>query len=118
MSTESNEQDLKNTQELFDVLQGTFPEGYDVSRDRIPKLTPDQAWTVIWYLGNKDWQVTDRVERCCVCGDLYHTWNSGACLDYGRAPYCFCDNCITSPAFVNKMRRNPDKAEREAFFAK
>lgn len=108
--------DLERTEELFRFLQGTTPEGYKIKRSQLPKLTADQAWTVIWYLGNQYWQVTDHIERCCVCGDLYDSHRSGECLDFGSPPYHFCDNCRDKEAYVRKMRRHPDKEQRREYF--
>lgn len=116
--SEKNDQDLKFTQELYDFLQGNQPQGYKVKRSTMPKLSPDQAWTVIWYLGNQYWQVTDRVERCEVCGELFHTWQSGTCLDFGKAPYHFCDSCMMSDEYEKKKssKLNPENeaSERKA----
>jgi hypothetical protein len=116
MSNQS-EIDLLNTKELFDFLQGEMPEGFQIPKKDIPRLTPDQAMTVIWYLGNKHWQVTDHIERCGVCGEIYDTWGAGFCLDYGREPYHFCDDCMSSEEFRRKAKRNPNRKERRAFLA-
>ena len=83
---------LDRVQELFDFLTGTLPEGYGVSDDNMPTLTPDQAWTVIWYLGNQYWQVPDYIERCGVCGNLYDSERGGTHTEAGP-PYQFCENC-------------------------
>lgn len=111
MSAEQNEKDLKQTEQLYEFLQGHDPEGFKIARHLMPKLTADQAWTVIWYLGNQYWQVTDHVERCGVCGNLYNSWNSGDCLDYGRAPHFFCDSCMNGEAYRRKSRSrlNPNR---------
>ena len=114
----SGPDDLERTEALFQFLQGHIPEDCTIRRGHMPKLTADQAWTVIWYLGNQCWQVSDRIERCCVCGDLYDADREGATLDYGKGPYMFCDNCRNGDEFAKKMRRNPDKRLREEFFAK
>lgn len=102
--------DLELTEELFAFLQGTIPDGYHIRRGHMPKLTADQAWTIIWYLGGKYWQVTDHVDRCCVCGDLYDTHREGSCLDYGRAPYSFCEGCMASWEYAKKSQSklNPE----------
>lgn len=100
---------LTQTEELFEFLQGKLPEGYTVPRREMPKLTADQAWTVIWYLGNLYWQVPDHIERCDVCEDLFDSNSSGTCLDYGKAPYHFCDNCIQTEGFAKKWQRRIDK---------
>ena len=78
----------------------------------MPKLTSDQAWTVVWYLGSQCWQVTDRVERCEVCGCLYHTWQGGGCLDYGKSPYNFCEDCLSSDEYAAKVKRKPSNESR------
>lgn len=102
MSEENERSDLDRTEELFAFLQGIQPEGHKIKD--IPKLTPEQAWTVIWYLGNQYWQVTDHVYRCDVCGDLYDGDESGECMDYGRAPYFFCDECAQGDEATAKRR--------------
>jgi hypothetical protein len=111
--SEENDKDLERTQEFFEFLQGKLPDGVTVPKKEIPKLSADQAWTVIWYLGNQYWQVTDRVERCDVCGDLYHSWQGGYTLDFGQSPYSFCDSCMESEEFTKKekSRLNPENAK-------
>lgn len=114
------EKELKLVRELFDFLQGRLPAGTIVALKDRPKLNADQAWTVIWYLGNQYWQVPDYIERCCVCGDLYHAHTEGDCLDFGRAPYHFCDSCMEGEAFKKKAmsRANPDKQQRKNYLEK
>jgi hypothetical protein len=104
--------DLDRTEELYDFLQGKAPKGYHIPRGHMPKLTEKQAWTVIWYLGNQYWQVTDFIEKCCVCGSLYDSECSGSCLDFGKAPYHFCDCCMEGDAYAKKRRSklNPENA--------
>lgn len=111
MSDESKKTALERTEELFQFLQGQLPEGYTIFRKKRPKLTADQAWTVIWYLGNQYWQVTDHIERCDVCGDLYETWSEGGCLDFGKAPYFFCGSCRDGDEYAKKEKSklNPDR---------
>ena len=72
---------LGRTQEVFDFLQGTVPEGYKIPSDDIPRLGPDQAWTVVWYLQNLYWKLPDHIERCSECGDLYDANCEGGCND-------------------------------------
>lgn len=107
MDDETKKSALERTQELFDFLQGIVPPGYKIKDSRIPKLSPDRAWTVIWYLGNQYWQVPDFIERCDVCGDLFDSNREGACLDFGRAPYHFCDSCENGDEYQKKVARKP-----------
>ncbi len=98
----SEKSDIEQTQELFDYLQGTVPDGYKIPADHVPSLTPDQAWTAVWFLQNLDWQPVDIIERCNVCGDLYNSEAEGDCLDYGDLPYLFCDGCMAGDEYAEK----------------
>lgn len=84
--------DLDRSQELFDFLQGKVPEGYEISQESIPRLSPEQAWTVVWYLGGLYWQVSDYIERCNGCGRLFDTLSEGGHSDKGPL-YHFCESC-------------------------
>lgn len=107
--------DLTRAQELFDFLQGKVPKGYKIPRKNRPKLTADQAWTVMWYLGNQYWQVPDHIERCDVCGDIYDSHAEGDCLDFGKAPYHFCESCQSSWVYEEKQqsKANPENKSRD-----
>ena len=90
--------DLERSEELYAFLQGNIPEGYKIPDGEIPRLDAEQAWTVIWYLGNLYWQVTDHVERCESCGELYNTEEGGEYREPDEAPVGApsghrCDNC-------------------------
>lgn len=107
--------DLEMTEELLEFLQGNMPEGTFVPHKTRARLTREQAWTVIWYLGNQYWQVTDHIEKCDICGSLYDTWSEGSTLDYGKFPYSFCGSCQDGEDWFKKAtsRSNPDKKERQ-----
>ena len=102
MATNNKHDDLKMTEELFAFLQGDIPDTIRIIKEEVPKLSADQAWTVIWYLGNLYWQVTDYIERCDVCGSLYDSNKEGDCLDCGKPPYHFCDGCTDSEEYRDK----------------
>lgn len=104
--------DLERTQELFEFLQGEIPDGYRIKRQSVPKLTAEQAWTVVWYIQEQHWQAPDHIERCELCGDLYNSHSEGDLLDYGKGPYHFCDGCMNTSEYNRKSRRNPDKSLR------
>ena len=86
------EDDLTKAEELFAFLQGDIPDGYKIAAEHIPRLTADQAWTVIWYLGNQYWRVPDTIERCDVCGELFDSNCEGGYTEEGP-PYHFCEAC-------------------------
>jgi hypothetical protein len=101
--------DLEKTEELFAFLQGEVPDGFKIADDYIPRLTAEQAWTAIWYLGEQHWQVPDHISRCGVCGVLFDSNREGGCLDYGDAPYHFCDGCYSGPIAEAKRKEDPDQ---------
>lgn len=107
------DKELADTQALFDLLRGETPEGCTIAADHQPRLTADQAWTVIWWLGNEQPVIGDRVERCDVCGELYHAYTGGDCVDGGPPPYCLCNNCRDGTEAVQKRRlmRRLEKAQ-------
>lgn len=107
--------DLERVEELFRFLQGTMPEGCRIEPTHIPQLTPDQAWTVIGYLGNQYWQVPDDIERCEVCGDLYDTGSGGSCLDVGDPPYHWCDACEYQEEVLAKIKKHPQAAAEAGY---
>ena len=103
----ANESDIERVRTLFNFLQGIMPDGIRISDG--PKLTEEQAWTVIWYLGNEHWQVPDHIERCDVCGDLYDSHYEGDFLDYGESPYSFCDPCRSQEEYLEKLEMNEEE---------
>ena len=113
MTENKREDDLGKTQELFDFLQGKVPDRCHLAESEMPTLTADQAWTVVWYLGNLYWQVPDYIERCDVCGDLFDSNSEGTCLDYGDAPYDFCGACEDGEDAEEK-RRSPENPEQDS----
>ncbi len=91
--------ELERTRALFEFLQGSAPRGYSVPVGEMPRLTSDQAWTVVWYLGNQYWRVPDFIQRCDRCGDLYNSECDGGFREPGDVgegvPSGFrCDSCI------------------------
>lgn len=104
MTTKTEKTDLDVAQELYDFLQGTIPDDIHLGKGRVPKLTPKQAWTVVWYLGNQYRAISDNIEKCDVCGTLYDSCSEGDCLDYGNGPYHFCDYCIYSEKYERKAK--------------
>lgn len=100
--------ELEKTQALFDLLRGEIPDDCRIEPDCIPRLTADQAWCVIWWLGNQYWQVPDFIEMCGVCGRLFNTEESGECLDWGEPPYHVCDGCTYDESVEAKRATNPE----------
>lgn len=85
--------DVDRVRELFSFLQGTVPPGYHVQDERVPQLTADQAWAVVWYVQELHWQVPDSIERCDLCGELFDSDAEGGYTDDGPQHDFCCGAC-------------------------
>lgn len=113
MHTTIKRMTIDQVKELRQFLMGDIPDGFIIPEDAIPKLTPSQAWTVIWHLGNLYMGVGDNVSRCDVCGDLFDSESDGSILDFGDSPYSFCGGCEFSEEFSEKLEKAPASVKEE-----
>ena len=96
--------------ELYKFLKGEeLPKGTNC---KMPKLSPDMAFTVIWFLQEHLHVLPDNIEQCEGCKDLFDTESSGYYLDdqyelngktlpkkhWGH----WCDGCVPSVDFKLK----------------
>lgn len=66
--------------ELFKYLTDEkIPDGILVKSR--PKLSPNKAWSLIWFLQEVTRCLPGHIERCDVCGELYDSWAEGYWLD-------------------------------------
>lgn len=108
---------LEETDEFYDWLQGkSQPDGFIFRA--APELTPEQAFSIIYYLQEKLFLIPDTYERCDNCGCLYDSDEEGTSIDeystiiteegeevlanFPKEMYgLYCDNCrpddITEP---------------------
>src|SRR4051812_47508295 len=70
---------IERIRELHQFLQGNLPEGVKVRRP--PRLTADQAWTVIWFVQEGMRAIPDHFERCSMCGDIFDSYSEGIYID-------------------------------------
>lgn len=96
--------------ELFTFLKGEgLPEGV---KCKMPKLKPDMAFTVIWFLQEHMRCLPDTIEMCQKCKCLFDQDSEGYCLsnDYklnGKTlpkKYWgyYCDACVPNVDFEPK----------------
>jgi len=84
-----NEEPINKFRELFEFLQGKVPKGIKIPKRDIPKLTKDQAWYAIWFLQEVTGCLSDRIERCDRCGDLFDKRYEGGFYQDRQ----YCDIC-------------------------
>ncbi|KKL03962.1 hypothetical protein LCGC14_2620850 [marine sediment metagenome] len=101
---------VEKVNELFEFLTDEkIPEGVCIKSR--PKLSPNKAWSLIWFLQEVTHCLPDHIERCDVCGELYDSNAEGYWLDdqyelNGKTlpkkywgSYC-SDSCAPSVEFV------------------
>jgi len=98
--THDREEMYKLMEEFFNFLQGKQPDEISIEDSKLPKLTPDQAFNVIWYLQEHMGVLPDCMEQCHDCGDIFNQDFSGGYIEFpqkdgpnGQDDGSFCDNC-------------------------
>ncbi len=102
-----NPSDLEVCEQVFAFLRGVVPDGHRIDPDHVPKLTADQAWTVLHFIQELHRQLPDHIERCDRCEELYDANSAGGFLGYGDPPYLFCGGCIDSREYWDKLADDP-----------
>ena len=83
---------LEQVEMLYEFLQGRPPAGVSTVAREQPKLSPRQAFAVIWFLQEKLGLLPDTIERCCSCNELFDTDSSGWYVE--RLYRHYCDDCL------------------------
>lgn len=88
---------FEQIEEFYKYLQGEMPEG--VKCEDPVKLTPENAYSVIWYLKAILPLIPDNFEHCTECGDLFDSDSEGIVCDVGNGcgacedAFSRCDIC-------------------------
>lgn len=78
--------------EFYEFLQGNIPEGIILSQEL--KLSPKQAYCVLWYLREHFSILPDRFTKCDVCDELFDDWSEGIYSESGNEHgHNFCGSC-------------------------
>jgi hypothetical protein len=80
---------LEQMEELYDFLSvGTLPESVGVPNP--PKLGPDLAFTIIWFLQEHMHVLPDRFECCHDCGSIFDSHAQGDYNEETGKSTCGC----------------------------
>lgn len=91
-------------QELHDFLTGEgLPKGVTISKRHQPKLSPEKAMTVIWFLQEHLRIIPDIYEMCDVCKNIYDSEEQGLSFQKGGH---VCDNCTTEKHWRKHKKEN------------
>jgi hypothetical protein len=76
------EKEFEKFEELYRFLRdGKLPEGMQMPKSHIPKMSGKKAFTIIWYLQEHLGVLPDNVEQCQDCQDLFDSDKEGFYLD-------------------------------------
>jgi len=70
---------VEAAEEFMGFLTGTVPPGFHLKS--MPKLTRDQAATVIYVLQEHWRYFPDQIEQCRGCGSLFDSYSDGTYVD-------------------------------------
>ena len=94
---------LEQVQELVDFLAGEFiPDGWQIPTP--PTLTRQQAFSVVYYLQERLYIVTDHFEMCVVCEQVADTHYGGV----------FVSDDDFTDSVAEEMGITPDEIEQHA----
>ena len=94
--------DLQWLEEFYEFLKGSNEKGMRLGK----KLSPNQAYSVIYYLQEHLPVFPDTIEKCSVCNSLYDSNSSGHHSEKTAKHYC--DNC----EYIAPSQKEEDAWER------
>ena len=100
---------LEETKELYEFLKGETPEGFKFKTGQ-PKLSEDEAFTIIYVLQEKFHLIPDFYEKCAECKEIYDSENDGHHFD--GVGINLCDGCI-SPMVGHRYYHDMEKFEAD-----
>lgn len=82
-------------EEFYQFLQGEIPDGIRIDdKESQLKLSPQQAYTVLWYLREHFPLLPDFFAQCDNCKSIYNSDNSGYYSEKGNEiGHSFCGGC-------------------------
>ena len=95
--------DVEWITEFYKFLQGDVPETIRLGRGNKPKLTPDQANTVIWYLQEHFPLLPDHIDQCDTCKEYYNSYSQGHYSELTGK--CYCNEFCEPPGLFEREER-------------
>lgn len=82
--------DLEWIQEFHSFLTGTTPNAIRETKSTLFDLSPEKAFTIIWYLQERFSILPDNIEMCCECKELFDTHKEGYYSENEGSHFCEC----------------------------
>ncbi len=100
--------DLEQTKELYEFLKGEIPERF-IFKTWKPKLSEDEAFTVIYVLQEKFHLIPDHFEQCKRCKEIFDMECEGK--HYDDPGINLCEGCIDQ-IFYRESSQEADTPEK------
>jgi hypothetical protein len=85
IDAEIERKEMKQINTLYEYLQGNLPDGVKCFA---PKLSEEDAFSVIWFLQECINCLPQKHERCSICGEIYNSENEGHYSELNGESYC------------------------------
>lgn len=80
--------------EFNSFLLGELPEGISIPDENLVKLTPNQAYSVLWYLREHFSILPDNFTKCDNCNYIFDDGKEGYYSEIGNEiGHAFCAGC-------------------------
>lgn len=94
---EVSKSDIDWLREFHSFLQGDVPEMMSIPEEI--KLSPKQAFSIIYYLQERLCVFPDNIEICSVCNDLYDSNSEGEYFELEGKHYCGGCECSSEATY-------------------
>lgn len=104
--------DTEWIQEFYDFLTGqSIPDRISMEPSYKPKLTAEQAHSVIWFLQEHFSVLPDHIEQCDTCKIWYNSWSQG---HYSELTWrCYCSESCEPPGLEEREQRAEKRARNK-----
>jgi len=110
---EIEEEELTRINKLYEYLQGKLPKGVTCYA---PKLSREQAISIIWFLQEITGCLPQKYEQCSVCEEIYNSESEGHYSELTKEHYC--EYCLHAAPFTECEDCGEDVLKDEAYSGK
>lgn len=98
--------ELSRVEQFHEFLQGRLPDGVEVGH--LPKLSADEAFTVIWFLQEVSEIISSSIEMCSYCGTLFDSDADGHIGEAGNYCSAMCEANDEREGIANEIESDHD----------
>ncbi len=85
---ERTDSDTEWIEEFYCFLKGVVPEGMEMGRTNMLRLSKKKAFSIIWYLQEHFPILPDHIEVCWNCDSIFDVYSEGLHWETKNRHYC------------------------------